>query len=71
MDEMESSANPGRNTVGVKIRYDGTIFSGKSASDEILLSGLSDNKAEAARLAAVFWEMVWPKLEESGWEKVS
>lgn len=38
-------------------------------SDEPLSSGLSHDNYEAAQLAAAFWEIVWPKLVECGWEK--
>lgn len=64
MEEIERSMNTGRDRLSVK------SLSGKYATDEMLLSGLAENSSESARLAAVFWELVWPKLEESGWEKV-
>lgn len=38
-------------------------------SDENLTLGLSNDSSENARLAAAFWEVVWPKLQEIGWEK--
>lgn len=41
----------------------------ESSSDGLLTAGLSQDSHENARLAAAFWEMVWPKLLEIGWEK--
>jgi hypothetical protein len=37
-------------------------------SDEKLSAGLSNDSRENARRASAFWEMVWPKLREIGWE---
>jgi hypothetical protein len=64
MEKIERCMTIGRDPLSFKSP------SGKFATDEMLLSGLAENSSESARLAAVFWEMVWPKLEESGWEKV-
>ena len=36
-----------------------------------LLAGLATNEYEKNKLATVFWEKAWPKLEENGWTKVS
>lgn len=38
-------------------------------AEEALLAGLSHDNYEAAQLSAAFWETVWPKLLECGWEK--
>lgn len=40
-------------------------------TDDPLLSGLSRTEIKKNRVAAAFWKYVWPKLEESGWVKVS
>ena len=42
----------------------------ESTSGDILASGLSNDKSESALLAEAFWEVVWPYLEEKGWERV-
>jgi hypothetical protein len=41
----------------------------ESIGDDVLTAGLSKDSHENARLAAAFWESVWPKLESNGWEK--
>ena len=40
----------------------------KNGNDEMLLSGLSHDSYESTRFAAVFWDLVWPKLEGMGWQ---
>ena len=37
--------------------------------DENISAGLSHDSYETMQLSAAFWEIVWPKLEECGWEK--
>jgi hypothetical protein len=44
-------------------------FPGNFPSEEILTSGFGKDSYEASRRIAAFWETVWPKLEEGGWEK--
>jgi hypothetical protein len=41
-----------------------------SSPTATLLAGLAPNEYEKNRLATVFWEKAWPKLEENGWSKV-
>jgi hypothetical protein len=70
MADMERALNTGKEMNSVKNHFDGKVSSGKSANDELLLSGLAETTSESTQLATVFWEMVQPKLKESGWEKV-
>lgn len=37
--------------------------------EDQLSAGLSHDNYEAMQLSAAFWDSVWPKLVESGWEK--
>lgn len=41
----------------------------ESTSGDILTSGLSNDNSESALLAKAFWEVVWPHLQENGWER--
>ena len=60
------------NTNDTKAQARSSINSMIPFGDEHLLAGLSHDKYEATQLSAAFWESVWPKLVESGWEaKVS
>lgn len=40
-----------------------------SLIDEPISAGLSHDEYETMQLSTAFWESVWPKLEEYGWEK--
>jgi hypothetical protein len=50
-------------------RRDDSVEGTTSMNDERLLLGLSNDNYEKQQLSAAFWGTVWPKLEESGWEK--
>jgi hypothetical protein len=51
------------------VRQEEPVDGALTSSDDVLLSGLSADDVESARLAQAFWETAWPKLELGGWEK--
>ena len=57
------------NTMCEEIHGQELYATSESTSEEILTAGLGNNSRENSRFAAAFWEVVWPQLQENGWER--